>query len=285
MNRLLKWIGYAAASLTVLVLVAATAAYAMSERTIRARYTIDAPLFAQPLPNDSATIAEGERIARTRGCFACHGDALQGGVFFSEPNVATVVAPNLTRLVPTRSDAELERALRHGVRGDSTSLFTMPAEMLRSLTDDDLARLLAFLRSLPSTDGMDGALQLGPLGRVGVALGQFRPSRYYVETETPLPPPSDTTLRTGHYAAITMCTECHGHEMQGVDGSPSLPGILPAYTLEEFTHLMRSGEAKGGRELPMMSGVSRNRFAHLTADEMEGLFRYLRALGESSGAP
>jgi cytochrome c553 len=284
MNRALKWAAYLAASLVGLALIAATAVYAMSERTLRARHTIEAAEFSVPLPTDSASLAEGARSAHIRGCFGCHGDALQGSLFFSEAGVATLVAPNLTKLVPTRSNAELERALRHGIRPDGTSLFSMPSEMFRSLTDEDLALLLAFLRSLPATDGPDGSFSLGPLGRLGIAIGQFRSSRYYIETETPMSPPADSTLRLGHYVAITACTECHGHEMQGVDGSPSLPAIVPAYTLEEFTTLMRTGEAKGGRELPMMSGVARGRFAHLTAAELDGLYRYLGTLPQAPRA-
>lgn len=284
MHRVLKWGAYLAASLVALALISATAVYALSERIIRARHTVEAAEFTALLPTDSASLAEGARSARIRGCFGCHGDALQGSVFFSEAGVATVVAPNLTRLVPTRSNAELERALRHGIRPDGTSLFSMPSEMLRSLSDDDLARLLAFLRSLPATAGPDGSVSLGPLGRLGIVMGKFQSSRYYIETETPMSPPADSTLRLGHYVAITACTECHGHEMQGVDGSPSLPAIVPAYSIEEFTTLMRTGEAKGGRELPMMSGVARGRFAHLTAAELDGLYRYLGTLPQAPRA-
>ena len=278
MPRVIRWVGYAAAASLLLALAGAAVVYAMSERVVRARHVISAPAFSTPLPTDSASLAEGERIAWTRGCQGCHGAQLEGKVFFSEPRIATLVAPNLTRLVPVRSDADLERALRHGLRPDGTTLLSMPSEMLRSLTDDDVARLIAWLRTQAPVDGNDGGRLVGPLGRVGLVGGQFRTSRYYIETETPLPPPADAALRLGHYIATTTCTECHGNEMQGVDGSPALPPIVQAYARDEFAEFLRTGTAKGGRELPMMSPVARGRFVHLTGEEVDGLYSYLLSL-------
>jgi hypothetical protein len=51
-----------------------------------------------------------------------------------------------------------------------------------------------------------------------------------------------------------------------------------AYSEEEFAHLMRTGEAKGGRELPMMSGVARGRLRHPLPEEVASLQGYLRTL-------
>ena len=38
---------------------------------------------------------------------------------------------------------------------------------------------------------------------------------------------------------------------------------------------MRTGNALGDRELPMMSGVARGRFAHLSDDEVRDLYAFL----------
>lgn len=148
-GRVVRAVGYVLAGLGVVVLLGAGAVYAKSELELRERVVVDAPLFNTPLPTDSASLAEGERIAWTRGCFGCHGEGATGRVFFSEPRVAHVPAPNLTALVRQRSDAELERAIRWGIKPDSTTLLGMPAEMLRSLSDADLAPVIAWLRSRP----------------------------------------------------------------------------------------------------------------------------------------
>lgn len=283
-SRALRWLKMFAIAVIALVLTASTTIYGLSERVLRTRHDISAPTFSSPLPTDSASLAEGERIAWSRGCQGCHGAQLEGRVFFAEAGVATLIAPNLTELVRTRSDADLERALRHGVRPDGRSLLSMPSEMLRSLSDDDVARLIAWLRSRPPAVGTDSVNHIGPLARIGLVLGQFRTSRYYIETETPLPAPSDSALQLGHYVAISSCTECHGNLMQGVDGSPALPPIVAAYEREEFAAFLRTGIAKGERELPMMSGVARQRLSRLTNAEVMSLYEYLRSLGQPQPA-
>jgi cytochrome c553 len=284
--RALRVLGYVAAGIGGLALLGAGGIYAKSELVVRERIVVEAPPFTVPLPTDSASLAEGARIALTRGCAGCHGEGVKGRVFFSESGVAHLPAPNLTALVRQRTDAELERAIRHGVKPDGTVLFSMPAEMYRSLTDEDLARLLAWIRSLPEAEGETSTRRLGPLGRVGVALGQFRSSVYYVQTETPLAPPADSALRLGHYVAISSCTECHTNTMQGDgQGSPSIPAVLAAYTQEEFAEMLRTGLAKGGREMRMMSGVARGRLSHLTPAEVESLYAYFGYLRSAASTP
>lgn len=270
--------GIAVGGVVLLVVLATGVVYALSERIVRERHVVDAPAFTESLPTDSASLAEGERLARTRGCVGCHGSDLGGEVFFREPGVATIVATNLTMMAPKLSDAAFERAIRHGVRPDGTTLFSMPAEMYRSLSDADLARILAWVRSRPEVEGERSPSRLGPLGRLGLVRGEYQSSRYYIETETPLPPPADPALALGHYVAITSCTECHGNLLTGDGGSPSIPAVTATYSAEEFAEFLRTGIAKGGRELPMMSGVARGRFAHFTPAETEALYRYVGAL-------
>lgn len=276
--RVIRWLGIAFGGLVFLALVGAGVVYAMSERLLRERHEVSAPLYATELPTDSASLAEGERIARTRGCTGCHGPDLGGSVFFDEPGVATLVATNLTMMTRKLTNAELERAIRHGLRPDGTSLIGMPAEMYRSLTDADLARLLAWMRTVPEVEGERRPTTLGPLGRVGLAAGEYRTSRYYIEMEAPLPPPGDAALALGHYVATTTCTECHGNLLTGVDGSTSLPAVIDLYSRDEFAEFLSSGTAKGGRELPLMSRVARGRLVHLTRAEMDALHDYLSAL-------
>jgi len=281
MRTLARWLARGAMGLVAIALVALGIVYALSERTFRQVHPINARAFAAPLPADSGAIAEGERLARVRGCMGCHGDDLSGRVFMSEPGVATLIAPNLTALAQRYSIEELEHAIRHGVRSNGRALFVMPSDMYRTLTDDDMGRLLAFLRSRPrATSEVDGrSSQLGPIGRLGVVIGEFKSAREYIATETPLPAPADTALRLGHYIATTSCTECHGTALTGDgQGSPHLGGMAMGYSLEEFAAFLQTGKAKGNRELEMMSGVARGRLKYLRADEVKSLHAYLRTL-------
>ena len=174
-------------------------------------------------------------------------------MFFSERHVADLVAPNLTRVVPSYSDAELARAIRHGVRRDGTGLFAMPSASFYHLSDEDLARLLAFLRHQPRVDGDEQPTYIGPLGQLGIATGKFRLA------------PGDDGSRGARVAAVTrrraggawplpgdvVCSECHGPTLQGgLDGKAPPLAIAATYTDEAFRHLMKTGETPGKRALP-----------------------------------
>ena len=173
---LLKWITRTVITLLVLVVLLAAAVFARS--TMIRRRTWDVPATALAvLPTDAAAIAEGGRLARILGCHDCHGEHLEGRLFFSEPHVADLVAPNLSRLVPSYSDAELARAIRHGIRRDGTGLFAMPSASFFHLSDEDLGRLIAHLRRQPRRDGEERVTSIGPIGHVGVATGRFQTVR------------------------------------------------------------------------------------------------------------
>jgi mono/diheme cytochrome c family protein len=272
---------YAIAAVGALAAVSATVLYATSEVMVRRTYTVPAPTVALALPADPADLAEGKRLATIRGCYeGCHGIALEGHVFFEEPGVARLVAPNLTAAVARYSNAELERIVRHGVLPSGRSVWAMPSDMFRALSDEDLARILAFLRSAPPSEGPGPSLHMGPLGRLGVVARELEPAAVLAARstyETPVLTPRHDAFAFGRYLAQTSCSECHGLDLRGGGGSPGLV-VAAAYSLEEFAQLMRTGEARGGRELGLMARVARVRFAQFTAEEVRVLHEYLRTL-------
>ena len=171
-KRLLRWLGIALAGLVTAALLALALAYVVSERVRQRQWAVPSATVA--VPTDAASIEEGRRLATVRGCFAgCHGTEAAGAVMFDEPVLARLVAPNLTAAVRKYSDAELTAIIRAGVRPEGRSTIVMPAEVFATLTDADLGRILAFLRSIPAADGPGPDVRLGPLGRVGLAVGQF----------------------------------------------------------------------------------------------------------------
>src|SRR5262245_36517806 len=126
MAKFTRWVirilGGVAALLVLLIL----GLYIGSEVVLRRRFS--APLVSIAVPTDSATVEYGERLARVRGCLGgCHGERLEGKVFFHEPGVARLVAPSLTAAAARYSDAELARIIRHGVRPNGRGVFGMPA--------------------------------------------------------------------------------------------------------------------------------------------------------------
>jgi hypothetical protein len=47
------------------------------------------------------------------------------------------------------------------------------------------------------------------------------------------------------------------------------------YTPDSFRHLLRTGEAVGGRDLGLMSEVSRDAFSLFTEEEIAALYAFL----------
>jgi mono/diheme cytochrome c family protein len=156
----------------------------------------------------------------------------------------------------------------------------MPSEAFAMLSDDDLGKIIACLRSLPPLPGPDASVTLGPLGRLGLATGKFRMTASLVQESHPAPAPQEAGLARGHYLAVTACSHCHGSDLEGSSTpdftAPSLR-IVAAYTPETFVTLLRTGSAVGGRELQLMSRVARHNLSHLDDDEIAALYRYLRA--------
>src|SRR5207237_300718 len=61
-------------------------------------------------------IAHGERISRVLGCHGCHGENLQGEEWDNDPKgYGLLWTSNLTRAIPTMTDAQLDALLRKGV--------------------------------------------------------------------------------------------------------------------------------------------------------------------------
>lgn len=280
MTRLLRWTGVALGSLAALAIIAYAVVYILSERILRRIYEV--PSVAISIPTDPASIDEGRRLATLRGCFGgCHGKEVEGAVMFDEPMIGRVVAPNLTASVRKYRDAELVGIIRNGVRPDGRSMMIMPAEEFVLLTDDDLGRIIAFLKSLPAVNGAGASVSLGPLGRIGVAFGQFKTVAELIAETVPPPDATGEEAVYGRYLARTTCASCHGTSLRGDSNpeftSPSLQ-LVAAYSPESFAQLMRQGVALGGRSLATMSPWARQHLSRFADSEIAALYSYLHTM-------
>jgi hypothetical protein len=57
--------------------------------------------------------------------------------------------------------------------------------------------------------------------------------------------------------------------------TPPVRAMAKSYSLEDFRHLLRTGEGSGGRQLGLMSEVARSDFSHFTDSEIDAIHRYL----------
>ena len=284
MRRLLRWIGIALGSLAALGILAYAVMYVLSERVLRRTYEV--PAVAVPIPTDPASIIEGRRLAIIRGCFGgCHGKQAEGVVLFDEPMIARIVAPNLTAAVRKYSDAELAVIIRNGVRPGGRSMVVMPSQLFVLLTDEDLGRIIAFLKSLPATAGPGPSFSAGPLARVGLATGKYKLAAQLIADTVPPPVATNEQATYGRYLARTICAECHGTNLGGTSNpdftSPTLQ-VVAAYSPETFAQLLRTGVALGGRNLRTMSPQARQHLSHLTDSEIAALYSYLHTMPEPS---
>ena len=279
MKRLLRWTGIALGVLVGFVVVAYAVLYVLSERVMARTYAT--PKVSISIPTDPESIAEGKRLAIVRGCFnGCHGKDAQGAVMFDDWMVARVVAPNLTAAVRNYTDAELVNIIRNGVRPDGRSMVIMPAEVFVDLSDPDLGRIIAFLKSLPLAPGPSAEVVLGPGGRAGLGIGKFNTAAGLIAERAPLPDATNEQAAYGRYLARTVCTGCHGTDLRGTSAPDPSPGlhVVAAYSGDAFAELMRTGVPLGGRKLGLMREVARDNLSSLTDAEIAALFSYLHEL-------
>ena len=249
------------------------------------------PRFSATIPNDPASLAHGEHIARTRGCIGCHGDKLQGA---SHNWGDLSVAPNLAKYARDQSPVVFERALRHGIGHQGKAIYWMPSYNFVRMSDADVAALYGYLRSAPVVEEKLPKASLSWKLRLKLALGQDAAVPAFIKMTPPLTFQTDPnpSVRRGEYLAMTSCNECHGFSLRG-DNPFEPPGKAPpdlimvaAYDKADFVKLMRTGKATGDREIRLMSPVARERFSHWTDQEVDDLYAFFGALSErASGTP
>jgi len=274
MKKFLKWLGFVVVGLVAIVIIAITYVYFASEREF-ARQHMVAETLSVPLPTDAAEIEEGHRLAHITGCTHCHGDNLTGGPAIEIPPLASFVPPNITSTIPEMSNAQLLGLLRRGVKRDGTGVWLMPSEMYRHLHDADLARIIAWVRTVPPAEGVTGKTRIHLMGRVIVTLDQFKSGARQIEEAEGAPP---IPPGRGAYLVMNACSECHGQDLQGkVEAhAPSLV-LVKGYSAEQFARLVRDGVGTGERQFELMTPTAKVRFSHLTPDEVQAVYEYLQA--------
>ncbi len=282
MRKLLRWLGYALATLAALAVLFAAWIWFASSREIGRAYAAAPERLAQP---SAAELADGERRARTLGCFGCHGEGLRGKIMIDAPPFATIWATNLTEVAARASDQQLARAIRQGIGADGHGLFVMPSPQYSRLSNAEVAVLVAVIRAQPRTGPATPRPAIGPIGRMVLATGGFRTAPRVVEDYRARHPwIGGPQLAAGRHLAATACAECHGPDLRGGEPMPDViaPGLSTAgaYDLAQFQNLLRTGRAPHGRDLGLMRKVAQEDLSHLSDGEIQSLYEYLRARAE-----
>ena len=190
---------------------------------------------------------------------------------------SAIYAPNLSVLTKRLSDGDLDRAIRRGLRPDSTSELAMPSQAYANLTDDEVASIIGYLRSLRPRGSVEKPPQLGLLLRANLLAGIFKTE---VKSLANAMPPIDAGRRfeTGRHLASIACGQCHGTDLGGGRGVPG-PDLTVRgfYDRGQFHTLMRTGVALDDGDMELMSRTARMSFSHFSDSEINAVFDYLDA--------
>lgn len=289
MLRVMKWIGIALVGIVVLFV---GTVYALSSRALGEQHEVQSEA-AVAVPADSASLARGEHLVQAvSACAECHGTDAGGSVMGDGGPFSPLAAPNLTTgrgsATTGFTAADWERAIRHGVRKDGTSLLIMPSEVFAHLSDEDLGAIIAYLRQAPPVDRELPRSNLSFLGRALVGFGVMpalvankTPAVAHASSVTP-----DTTAGYGRYLAdIGGCRGCHGPALSGgsAAGPPDAPpasNITPTgigrWTHDDFARALREGRRPDGSQIAEF--MPWKVYAGMTDDEVTALWAYLRSV-------
>lgn len=289
MPRWLRLVGYGLGAVLVLLVLAVAGVYATTSSHLSRTYRV--PDWSGRAATDSAALARGRHLVEAIGkCRECHGDDLGGKVIADDPMFGRLAGPNLTAGkggIPDYSDADYERAIRHGVGRGGRALVFMPAEAFAVLSDTDLAAMIGYLRTVPAVDREAPPPRVGPLARALYLGGNFPllPVELVDRAARPEPPAPGVSVAYGEYLATAGgCRGCHGMDLAGT-GDPSAPDItrarLAAWTEADFFRALREGRRPDGSVIDpaKMPWV---RSGLMTDDEMKATWMYIRSLGPSS---
>lgn len=259
-----------------------------------------------------------ERLARGQylfhsvsSCADCHsqhdmtveGDPIiegtegSGQLFPIDGPPANLVASNLTPDPETGlgrwSDDEIARAIREGVTREGRAMFPiMPYPNYRSMSDEDVASIVVYMRSLP------------PVRHALPETEIFIPVRYFIRVvpqpitaPVPVPDMSTPAARGAYLVRLAACNECHtptkrgvpiagmdfagGFAMSGPWGTvataniTSDPSGISYYDENLFREVMRTGKVRARKLNDLMPY---NYYKGMTDEDLSAIFAYLKTV-------
>jgi mono/diheme cytochrome c family protein len=284
-RRWLRRLGYGLIGLVALSAVGLAALYAITTHDLLKTYSFpDASVLAA---TDSIGLERGRHLVEVIGkCAVCHGDDHGGKALADDFLMGHVASANLTSGrggIGDYTDADYERAIRHGVGRDGRALIFMPAEAYNLLSDVDLAAMIGYLRTLPPVDRETKPPRLGPMARAlyvaaGFPLLPVKLIDHVAVRRVSVPGP---TAQYGQYlATVGICRTCHGSDLAGT-GEPGAPDLtrsrLDAWTEADFFRALRRGQRPDGspidpEKMPWL------RSGRMTDDEIRAVWAYIRSL-------
>jgi mono/diheme cytochrome c family protein len=236
-------------------------------------------------------------------CFICHTDRdwsqpgappLAGrkgsGHVFRDDGEYRLVAPNITpdseTGAGTWTDDMFARAIREGISHDGRPLHPqMWYNAFRSLSDEDLASVIVYVRSIPPVRN---------LLKTTKEKKERTPMSEPITSAVPQPDLSDPVKRGGYLVRVADCIGCHtafeaplnpgffgggnlvvfGKEKSFSANITTDPSGISYYDDSFFIQVLRTGQVKARKLSPVMPWAV---FRNLNDDDLKSIFAYLRA--------
>jgi len=250
-----------------------------------------------------------ERLARGKylvqgllSCEICHtptdwsqhgAPSLPGVEFAGQPLIfaglpGTLVAPNITPDPDSGAgrwtDDQLARAIREGIKHDGSTIFPlMPYNEYKNLSDEDLASVIVYVRSVAP---IKNAL---PHSKINFPVNLLVNGAPQPVTK-PVPAPAADQITRGKYLVKLGCG-CHnaveklpyggGETLGGPWGLVVSPNITPDpsgisyYSEQTFITAMRTGYV-GARKLNSIMPFGE--FKNLSDEDLKAMYAYVRTL-------
>lgn len=260
-----------------------------------------------------ARLQRGEYIVRNvAGCLFCHSEldasaeglpvkagAAGAGRSFAQEGIPFLHSPNIT---PDRetgagswTDDMLARAIREGVGHDGRTLFPlMPYLNYRNMSDEDLASVISYLRSLAPVRKQQPKSNVPfPVNRFINAVPQP------LHAAVPEPDLSTPEKRGAYVVTMASCSDCHtpmddkGQYLAGMEFAggnmfmftdrepraaanitPAVNGI-PYYTEDLFLETIRTGRVRERKLTDMMPW---GHYRNMSDEDLKAIFAFLKTL-------
>jgi mono/diheme cytochrome c family protein len=294
-----KWIRRGGIAVVVLAGLAGGAIFlGLRMADSRMQRTVDVKVQPVAYRTDTASVERGKYLFESRGCVDCHGANGAGRTFVEKGDDLKIKGPNISpgpgTVVAAYQPQDWVRTIRHGVAPSGRPLLVMPSEDYNRFTDDDLASLVAYVRSLPPAQGTGPEIKLPLPARVLYGFGAIPDAASRIDHSLPpqQPIPEAVSVDHGKYVA-NMCLGCHGEKLAGgkIPGGPPdwpaaanlTPGagsVMPHYpNADALLKLFRTGKRPDGSEVLVMPFSS---LRNMSETDVRALYLYLKTLAPQS---
>jgi mono/diheme cytochrome c family protein len=272
------------------------------------------PLTDRRIEPSPARLARGEYVVRgVAGCLFCHSEldtATRGlpvkagragvGRSLEAEDLPWLTASNLTADPATGAgnwtDDMIARAIREGIGHDGRTLFPMmPYENYRRMSDEDLASVITYIRTLPAVRQEHATTAVPfPVNRLINSVPQP------IEGAVSNPDTSTPEKRGEYLVTIASCADCHTprddkgallqhlafgggtvltyHGARDPKAAANLtpsPNGIPYYDEALFLEAMRTGRV---RERELSDLMPWGHYRNMSDEDLKSIFAYLKTV-------